>query len=97
EAAQPNDDSAEINDFKQQTAGALAYEQALHGLKEAQDQRKRSLDQTIASAKLDADLIGKTSAETEGLRMAFELEQQVREEAARNNVKADEAEIARIK
>ncbi|WP_136617069.1 MULTISPECIES: hypothetical protein [Mesorhizobium] len=66
-------------------------------LTEAQDQRKRSLDNTLASAKLDVDLIGKTTAETEGLRMAFQLEQQVREEAARNNVDADEAEIARIK
>ncbi|RWF66841.1 M15 family metallopeptidase [Mesorhizobium sp.] len=66
-------------------------------LAEAQDQRRRSLDQTIASARLDVELIGKTTSEVEALRMAFQLEQQVREEAARNNTKVDEAEIARIK
>lgn len=65
-------------------------------LTEAQDERRRSLDQTIASAQLDVDLIGKTTAEVEALRMAFQLEQQVREEAAKNNIKVDEAEIARI-
>ncbi|PWJ93520.1 hypothetical protein C8D77_101199 [Mesorhizobium loti] len=66
-------------------------------LTEAQDQRKRSLDNTLASAKLDVDLIGKTTAATEGLRMAFQLEQEVREAAAQSNTKVDEAEIARIK
>lgn len=78
-------------------AGKKALIEAEHQLKEAQDQRLRSLDQTLASAKLDVDLIGKTTAEVEGLRMAAQLEAQVREEAARNHTKADEAEIARIK
>lgn len=71
--------------------------QKIISLKEAQDERNRSLDTTLKLAQLDVDLIGKTTAEVEGLRMAAQLEAQVREEAAKNNVKADEAEIARIK
>jgi hypothetical protein len=66
-------------------------------LKDAQDQRRRSLDQTLASAKLDVDLVGQTRSAVEGLRLAAQLEAQVREEAAIKGVKADEAEIARIK
>ncbi len=97
EAAKPSDDSAEVKDFRVQTAGAVAYAEAIHALNQAQEERKRSLDQTIASAKLDLDLVGKTTAEVEGLRMAAQLEAQVREEAARNNVKADEIEIANIR
>ncbi|MER9056417.1 phage tail length tape measure family protein [Mesorhizobium sp. M0910] len=91
------DETAGTRSTRIELAGKQALIEAEHALKEAQDQRKRSLDQTLASGKLDADLIGKTTAATEGLRMAFQLEQQVREEAARNNVAADEAEIARIK
>ncbi|MER8540242.1 phage tail length tape measure family protein [Mesorhizobium sp. M1334] len=92
-----SDETAGTRSTRIELAGKQALIEAEHALKEAQDQRKRSLDQTLASAKLDADLIGNTTAATEGLRMAFQLEQQVREEAARNNVAADEAEIARIK
>lgn len=66
-------------------------------LTEAQDERKRSLDRTLESAKLDIDLIGKTTAQVEGLRMAAQLEAQVREEAAKNNVAVDQAEIALIR
>jgi hypothetical protein len=99
EAAKPSpaNESAEVTQYKIAGAGALAYAQALHQLKEAQDQRTRALDQTLDSAKLDVDLIGQSTAATEGLRMAFQLEQQVRGEAARNNTQVDEAEIARIK
>lgn len=99
EAAKPSpaNESNDVTQFKIASAGALAYTQALHQLKEAQDQRLRSLEQTLDSAKLDVELIGKTTAATEGLRLAFQLEQQVREAAAQSNTKADEAEIARLK
>ncbi|TIV68875.1 MAG: hypothetical protein E5V89_21220, partial [Mesorhizobium sp.] len=99
EAAKPGADneSAEVRQYRIASAGAVAYQQALHSLNEAQEQRRRSLEQTIGSAQLDLALIGKTTAEAEGLRMAFQLEQQVREEAARNGVAADEAEIASIR
>ncbi|MER9710163.1 phage tail length tape measure family protein [Mesorhizobium sp. M0174] len=91
------DETAGTRSTRIELAGKQALIEAEHALKEAQDQRLRSLDQTLASAKLDLDLIGKTTAEVDGLRMAAQLEAQVREEAARNNVKADEAEIAAIR
>jgi hypothetical protein len=66
EAAKPSaaNESYDVTQYKIASVGALAYTQALHQLKEAQDQRLRSLDQTLASAKLDIDLIGKTTAAT---------------------------------
>ncbi|MER9545620.1 phage tail length tape measure family protein [Mesorhizobium sp. M0437] len=86
-----------VRDYRADTAAALAYARAQQTLDEAQKQRLRSLDQTIAAQQLDIGLIGKTAAEAASLRMAFQLEQAVREEAARNNVPADEAEIRRIR
>jgi hypothetical protein len=71
--------------------------QKVIALKEAQDERNRSLDRTLDSARQDVELVGKTTAEVEGLRLAVQLEAQVREEAAKNNVKADETEIANIR
>jgi hypothetical protein len=65
-------------------------------LTQAQDDRKRSLDRTLASAQLDIDLVGQSTAAIEAQRLAAQLEGEVREQAARNNVKADEAEIASI-
>jgi hypothetical protein len=78
-------------------AGLMAQLSAEHQLAEAQKERFRSYDATLAAQRHDLDLIGKTGVEAEALRMEFELLQQVREEAARNNVQVDEAEIARIR
>ena len=71
--------------------------QKVIALTEAQDQRKRSLDQTVASQKLDIDLIGKSTAATEAARMQFDLTAQLKEEAARNGVAIDQTELANIK
>lgn len=92
-----SDETPEARAQRIELAGKKALIEAEHQLSTAQEQRRRSLDQTLGSAQLDLALIGKTTAEAEGLRMAFQLEQQVREEAARNNVAVDEAEIRRIK
>ncbi|MER9851251.1 phage tail tip lysozyme [Mesorhizobium sp. M0106] len=78
-------------------AGKLALASATKSLSDAQKERFRSLDQTLAAQQLDISLIGRTAGETARLRMEFELTSQVREEAARNNVAVDEAEIQRIK
>lgn len=83
--------------FRIETAGATAYAQALHVLDEAQKQRSRSLDQTLASQQVDLDAIGKTAGAAEAMRMQFQLTQQVREEAARNNVPVDQRELEMIK
>ncbi|MER8964496.1 phage tail tip lysozyme [Mesorhizobium sp. M0808] len=78
-------------------AGKLALASATKSLSDAQKERFRSLDQTLAAQQFDISLIGRTAGETARLRMEFELTSQVREEAARNNVAVDEAEIQRIK
>ncbi|MER8941362.1 phage tail tip lysozyme [Mesorhizobium sp. M0915] len=96
-AAQYNDESASARSDRIETAGKMALAEANHTLAEAQKDRARSLDQTLAGQQLDLTLIGKTAGETARLRMEFEQIAQVREEAARNGVAADEAEIARIK
>ncbi|MGO4641715.1 phage tail length tape measure family protein [Mesorhizobium sp. 2RAF45] len=78
-------------------AGQQAALAAQHALDEAQKDRKRSLDQTLASQQLDLDLIGKTTGAAEAMRMQFQLTQQLREEAARNNVPVDQQELELIK
>ncbi|MES0168250.1 phage tail length tape measure family protein [Mesorhizobium sp. M0027] len=96
-AAQYNDESASARSDRIETAGKMALAEANHTLAEAQKDRARSLDQTLAGQQLDLTLIGKTAGETARLRMEFEQIAQVRAEAARNGIAADEAEIARIK
>ncbi|MGX5827361.1 phage tail length tape measure family protein [Mesorhizobium sp. 43Arga] len=78
-------------------AGQQAALAAQHALDEAQKDRKRSLDATLASQQLDLDLIGKTAGAAEAMRMQFQLTQQLREEAARNNVPVDQQELELIK
>ncbi|WP_210210763.1 phage tail tip lysozyme [Mesorhizobium sp. YM1C-6-2] len=98
EAATYNgDESAQARRDRIELAGKRALIEAEHDLAEAQRERNRSLDATLASAQLDLELIGKSTAETERLRLEHQLLQQLREDAARNNVAVDEAEIARIR
>lgn len=65
--------------------------------RDAELDRARAIDKTLASQQLDLQLIGKTAGETARLRMEFEQIAAIREEAALKGVPADEAEIARIK
>ncbi|RWO97219.1 MAG: hypothetical protein EOQ98_19500 [Mesorhizobium sp.] len=99
QASSTYNDSESAADRRQriELAGTRALVTAQHTLDEAQKERLRSLDQTLASQQLDISLIGKTAGETARLRMEFELTSQVRAEAARNNVAVDEAEIQRIR
>lgn len=98
EAAKPVDgkESSEVRQYREATAATLAYAQAQKSLDDAQKARARSLDQTMASARLDLALIGQTTAATEAARMQFQLEAQIREEAARNNTKVDQEELDRV-
>ena len=84
--------AARIND-----AGLEAREQAEKSLTDARLERNRALEQSLASEQLEISLIGKTAGEAERLRMIFQLTSQVKEEAARNGVKVDEAELAAIR
>lgn len=97
-AAQHNDDeSSPARKQRIDHAGQRALIEAQHQLDEAQKQRKRSLDATLASQQLDLDLIGKTAGQTEAMRLQFQLTQQLREEAARNNIPVDQKELDLIK
>lgn len=97
-AAQYNDsETAAARRDRIETAGKLELARASHALTEAQQQRARSLDQTLAQQQLDLTLIGKTAGETARLRMEFEQIERIRAEAAQNGIAADEAEIAAIK
>jgi hypothetical protein len=78
-------------------AGQRALIEAQHQLDEAQRQRKRSLDATLASQQMDLDVIGKTTGQIAAMRLEFQLTQQLREEAARNNVPVDQKELELIK
>ncbi|RUY11938.1 hypothetical protein EOA25_04670 [Mesorhizobium sp. M2A.F.Ca.ET.040.01.1.1] len=91
-----NDETPAARAQRIELAGKKALIDSEHQLTVAQQERMRSLDQTIASAQLDVSLIGKSTAETEALRFENERLAQVREEAARNGVEVDQAEIASI-
>lgn len=78
-------------------AGQRALIEAQHQLDEAQRQRKRSLDATLASQQMDLDVIGKTTGQVAAMRLEFQLTQQLREEASRNNVPVDQKELELIK
>ncbi|TCP88914.1 uncharacterized protein (TIGR02594 family) [Rhizobium sp. PP-CC-2G-626] len=84
--------AARIND-----AGLEAREQAEKSLTDARLERNRALEQSLASEQLEISLIGKTAGEAERLRLIFQLTAQVKEEAARNGTKVDEAELASIR
>ncbi|ESY42047.1 hypothetical protein X747_14815 [Mesorhizobium sp. LNJC384A00] len=89
-------ESFAVRQLREESAAALAAAQAQHQLDEAQQQRARSLQQTIAGARVDLDLVGQTTAATEAYRLESQLLAQVQEEAARNHVAVDQAEIASI-
>lgn len=74
----------------------LARLHAERQLKDAQDQRVRSLNSSVEAQRLDLSLIGKTVGEAERLRREYQLTEQLREEAARNNTEIDETELALI-
>ncbi|MCA0278445.1 MAG: phage tail length tape measure family protein [Proteobacteria bacterium] len=78
-------------------AGKLALAEAEKGLADARKERARSLEGTMAQQQLEIALIGKTVGEAERLRMEYELTSDLRQEAARNGVAADEKEIELIK
>ena len=90
-------ESPVLRQARADAAAIVAQAQAEHQLSEAARDRARSYDETIASTRLDLSLIGKSAAEIEGLRMEYQLTAKLREEAAKNGVAVDQAEIALIK
>lgn len=83
------DETAGMRSNRIELAGKQALLEAEHQLKEAEDQRQRSILQTVAAAKLDADSIGKSTAAIEAAKFESQQLAQVREEAARNGIKSE--------
>ncbi len=77
-------------------AGVRAQTEAEHALNEAQRDRVRALNESIASQQVEISLVGKTAGEQTALREAYQLTSQLRQEAARNGVAVDEKEIELI-
>jgi hypothetical protein len=84
-----SDETAGMRSNRIDLAGKQALLEAEHQLKEAEDQRQRSILQTVASAKLDADSVGKTTAAVEAAKFESQQLAQVREEAARNGITSE--------
>lgn len=97
EARDVKNESPELRNQRIELAGRRALLEAEHGLKEAREERIRSLDQSIASQRLEMELIGATAGEGARLRFEFERIQELREEAARTGIAVDEKELALIK
>lgn len=89
EANRKATESPDVQKYREDTAAALAYAQAMKQITDAQDARKRSLDATLASQQLDISLIGKTAGEVASAQFAFQQLQQIREEAARAGITSE--------
>lgn len=74
-------------------ASTTAYAEAEYRLIEAHKQRTRALEETLASSRLDLELIGKTTGEQAALRMEFEKTQELRQQAAENGIAVDQKEL----
>ncbi|KQZ31577.1 hypothetical protein ASD50_15010 [Mesorhizobium sp. Root552] len=97
EARTVNGESYAVRQQRIELAGKRALLEAEHNLTEAQQDRIRAMDQSLASQQLELDLIGKTTGEQAALRYEFERTQQLKEEAARNGIAVDQKEIELIK
>ncbi len=78
-------------------AGTKALIAAQRELAEAQRERNLSLDQSLASARLDLELVGMSAVEVDRLRMEHQLLAAVKAAAAAAGVEADESELQRIR
>ena len=97
-AAQYNDqETVQARRERIELAGKRALIEAEHRLTEAQRERTRSYEQAVAGQELELSLIGKTAAEAAQLRFEYQQTAQLREQAARSGVAADEAELALIR
>jgi hypothetical protein len=92
EMAKPLDpnETPEVRAYRAMTASALAYAQAERQITEANEARLRSLDNSLASQKLENDLIGAGVKQAAAARLEFQQVQEVHDEAIRNGVTGEE-------
>lgn len=91
------DPTGALRQYEAEAAAVLALAQANHALSEAQLERRRSLEASVLSAQQDLALIGLGVSAQSALRMEYQLTAKIREEAAKNGVAVDEAEIELIR
>jgi hypothetical protein len=77
-------------------AGTRARVEAEYQLAEAQKERMRGLNESVQWQQMEISLLGKTQGEMVALQSAYSMISRVREEAARNNIRVDERELAMI-
>jgi hypothetical protein len=92
-----NDPTGAVRQYQAEAAAALTLAQAMKGVGEAQRDRVRSYSDAVSSARLDLDLIGKTTGEVTRLRMEYQLTAQLKAEAAKNGIAVDQAELDLIR
>lgn len=97
EAATSSGESPEMRRQRIELAGTLAQETAENDLRRAQEQRKRSLEESISLAQQEVSMAGLNARQVDELRMRHQLLAEVRREAAENGIEADEKEIAAIR
>lgn len=88
---------AEATKSQTQIEAERAASRGGSGFIDTYQSRQRAIQASIASRRLELDLIGKTIGEQERLRVEFDLLQQAREQAARHNGTVGEQEIENIR
>lgn len=97
EARHDDNEMPSVRRLRADIAERAALERAELQLRDAQEERTRSLNRTVEAQREEMSLIGRSAGEMARLRMEYDLTAQLREEAARNGVKADEAELELIR
>ncbi|WP_418459738.1 phage tail length tape measure family protein [Brucella intermedia] len=97
QAATNREGSGEVFNLRVELAGREALAAAEKQLADAQRDRMRALQESVAGQQLELSLIGKTITEAEALRMEFQLTSQLKAEAAQNGVDIDKKELQAIK
>ncbi|MGV1867228.1 phage tail tip lysozyme [Rhizobium sp. 23-156E] len=92
-----NDETPGQRNQRINQAGQLAEVQAQKALTDAQRDRKMNLEKTVSDQQMEINLIGKTAGEAAKLRQEYQLTEQLRQDAAKNNTEVDQREIELIK
>lgn len=91
------DESPAVRQYRAETAAATAYAQALRGLTDAQQQRARSIANSLETARQEIALIGAGVQEQTRLRTETQLLQQAKDAAAQAGTIVSPEEVAMIR
>jgi hypothetical protein len=82
-----------LTNLRAEIAYTKTLTEATYALSEAQQERVRNLNETVAQQQFELGLIGKTSVEAAGLRFEFEKINALKSDALRNGGLIDPAEV----